>query len=206
LVPVLSGTYTISLSSGWNLISAPLNLTIRELGNESIVGDPLNVTPKNSLASIYRYNATSGSFEKCDYFDNWGWWPATGSEGFIELEPGRGYWVMADQNCVLTFDGTSPSDLDITLNEDWNLVGWYSMSEAILGEEALVGNPLNVTPENSLTSIYRYNATAGLFEKCDHFPDWGWGPATGSEGFTRLEPGRGYWVMATNECVWKHEI
>jgi len=196
----------ISLSKGWNLISAPLNLTTWELGEEAVVGDPLNVTPKNSLTSIYQYNATSGSFEKCDYFDNWGWSPATGSESFIELEPGRGYWVMANQDCVLTFDGTSPSDLDITLKESWNLVGWYSMSEALLGEEAVVGNPINVTSKNSLTSIYRYNATAGSFEKCDHFPDWGWGPATESEEFTQLEPGRGYWVMAENKCVWKHEV
>jgi len=192
------------LYTGWNLISVPVNLTSWELGNESIVSDPLNVTPKNSLTSIYRYNATSGLFEKCDYFDDWGWSPATGSEGFIELEPGRGYWVMADQDCVLTFDGTNPSDLDITLKESWNLIGWYSMSEALLGEEAVVGNPLNVTPENSLTSIYRYNATAGLFEMCDHFPDWGWGPATGSEEFTKLEPGRGYWVMADQNCIWKY--
>jgi len=206
LVPVLSGTYAISLNSGWNMISAPLNLTIQELGNESIFGDPLNVTPTNSLTSIYRYNTTSGSFEKSDHFDNWGWEAATGSKGFIRLEPGRGYWVMANQDCVLTFDGTSPSDLDITLNKDWNLVGWYSMSEALLGEEASVGNPLNVTQENSLISIYRYNATEGLFEKCDHFPDWGWWPATDSEEFTKLEPGRGYWVMAENECVWGHEI
>ncbi|RLJ03783.1 MAG: hypothetical protein DRP08_03015, partial [Candidatus Aenigmatarchaeota archaeon] len=66
----------ISLTKGWNLISVPLNLTTWELGEEAVVGDPLNVTPKNSLTSIYRYNTTSGLFEKCDHFDNWGWWPA----------------------------------------------------------------------------------------------------------------------------------
>ena len=198
--------YSFILSSGWNLISVPLNLTSWELGEEAVVGDPLNVTPKNSIISIYRYDAAAGQFEMCDHFDDWGWYPATGSESFTELEPGRGYWVMADQDCVLTFNGTGPADLDITLNEDWNLVGWYSMSEALLGEEAMVENPLNVTPENSLTSIYRYNATAGSFEKCDHFNDWGWWPATGSEKFTRLEPGRGYWVMAVNDCEWQYRL
>jgi hypothetical protein len=49
---------TISLDSGWNLISVPLNLNTWKLGNESVVGDPLNVTPENSLTSIYRYNTT----------------------------------------------------------------------------------------------------------------------------------------------------
>ena len=202
--PVLK-TYTISLTTGWNLISVPLNLTTWELGEEAVVGNPLNVTPKNSLTSIYRYNTTSGLFEKCDHFDDWGWWQATGSESFTELEPGRGYWVMAKNDCNLTFTGSAPSDINATLDTGWNLIGWYSMQEALLGEEAVVGDPLNVTSKNSLTSIYRYNTYSGSFEKCDHFDDWGWWPATGSENFTKLEPGRGYWVMAKNDCVWRHE-
>jgi parallel beta-helix repeat protein len=206
LVSVLSRTCTISLDLGWNLISAPLNLTIRKLGQESIVGDPLNVTPENRLTSIYRYNTTSELFEKCSHYDDWGWDPATGSESFTELEPGRGYWVMAKNDCNLTFTGTAPSDLNVPLDAGWNCVGWYSMSEAQLGEEAVVGDPLNVTPENSLTSIYQYNSSTGLFEKCSHYDDWGWYPATGSESFTELEPGRGYWGMAKNDCEWRHEV
>jgi len=195
----------ILLEDEWNLISTPLNLSSWELGDESIVGNPLNTTPKNSLTSIYRY-ITIGAFEKCDHFDDWGWCPATGSESFTELEPGEGYWVMAKNDCDITFTGTYPSDLDLTLAADWNLIGWYSTTKAILGEEAVVGDPLNTIPKNSLTSIYRYNTTIGAFEKCDHFNDWGWYPATGSESFTKLEPGRGYWVMAENECIWKHEV
>jgi hypothetical protein len=195
-------TYTISLNHGWNLISAPLNLPAWMLGDESVVGDPLNVTPENSLTSIYRYNTTSESFEKCTHYAGWGWAPATGSESFTELEPGRGYWVMAENDCDLTFTGTAPSDLDVPLDADWNCVGWYLTSAALLGEEAVVGDPLSVTPENSLTSIYRYNSSTGLFEKCSHYADWGWYPATGSESFTELEPGRGYWVMAENEGIW----
>ena len=113
----VSSIISLPLTSGWNLISVPLNLTSWKLGNESLVGDPLNVTPKNSLTSIYRYNATSGLFEKCDHFDDWGWWPATGSESFTELEPGRGYWVMAKNDCNLTFTGTAPSDLNVTVKK-----------------------------------------------------------------------------------------
>ena len=195
---------TISLDSGWNLISAPLNLTTWQLGQESVVSDPLNVTPKNSLTSIYRYNTTSELFEKCTHYDNWGWAPATGSGSFTELEPGRGYWVRAENDCNLTFTGTAPSGQDVPLDADWNCIGWYSTSAAVLGEEASVGDPLNVTPENSLTSIYRYNTTSGSFEKCSHYDNWGWAPATGSESFTELEPGRGYWAMAESNCVWNH--
>jgi hypothetical protein len=194
----------IALKKGWNLISVPLNLTIRELGQESVVGNPLNVTPENSLTSIYMYNTTSGSFEKCSHYEDWGWEHATGSESFTELEPGRGYWVMAENDCTLTFTGTAPSDLDVPLDAGWNCIGWYSISGAQLGNESVVGDPLNVTPENSLTSIYRYNTTSGSFEKCSHYADWGWEYATGSESFTELEPGRGYWAWADGDCVWKH--
>ena len=196
---------TISLNSGWNLISAPLNLTIRKLGEEAAVGDPLNVTPEDSLTSIYRYNTTSELFEKCTHYAGWGWAPATGSESFTELEPGRGYWAMAENDCDLTFTGTAPSDLSLPLDADWNCIGWYSTSVAELGNESLVCDPLSVTPENNLTSIYRYNTTSELFEKCTHYPGWGWEHATGSESFTELEPGRGYWAMAENDCVWNHE-
>jgi serine protease AprX len=197
---------SVHLHTGWNLISVPLELPTWELGEEDVVGNPLNVTPKNSLSSIYRYNATTGLFEKCDHFDDVGWWAATGSESFTKLEPGRGYWVMAKQDCDLTFTGTNPDDLNVGLDAGWNLVGWYSTYSALLGEEAVVKDPLNVTPKNSLSSIYQYNATTGLFEKCDHFDDVGWWAATGSESFTKLEPGRGYWVMAKNNCEWMHEV
>jgi len=199
-------TYDIALTSGWNLISAPLNLTTWVLGNESEVGTPLNVTPKNSLTSIYRYNTTSDTFAKCDHLNDWGWWHATGSESFTELEPGRGYWIRAETDCNLTFAGTVPSNRNVTLDTNWNLIGWYSLEEALLGEESAVGDPLNVTPENSLSSIYRYNTTTGSFDKCDHLNDWGWWPATGSQSFTALEPGRGYWVRAKNACVWRHDV
>ena len=196
---------TIPLNSGWNLISAPLNLTTWELGEETAAGDPLNVTPENSLTSIYRYNTTSELFEKCTHYAGWGWAPATGSESFAELEPGRGYWVMAKNDCDVTFTGTAPSDMSLPLDANWNCIGWYSTSEALLGEETAAGDPLSVTPENSLPSIYRYNTTSGLFEKCTHYANWGWEHATGSESFTELEPGRGYWAWAENDCVWNHE-
>ncbi|MCE8425610.1 MAG: PD40 domain-containing protein [Candidatus Methanoperedens sp.] len=67
-------SFTISLKSGWNLISVPLNLTTWELGDEAAVGKPLNVTPTNCLSSIYRFNSTSDLFEKSDHIADWGWW------------------------------------------------------------------------------------------------------------------------------------
>jgi len=84
----------------------------------------------------------------------------------------------------------------------WNLIGWCS-DEALLGEESVVGDPLGVIPANSLISVYRYDTASGLFEKCDHFNDWGWDQASGSEEFLQLEPDRGYWVMAINDCNWQ---
>jgi hypothetical protein len=205
-IPLSTETCDISLPAGWNMISVPLNLISWELGEEAVVGNPLVVTPTNSLTSIYRYNTSAGLFEKCDHLDDWGWWPATNSESFTELEPSRGYWVKTKTDCNLTFTGTTASDITVTLDTDWNLIGWYSKEEALLGEESVVGDPLNVTPKNSLSSIYRYNATKGKFEKCDYLDDWGWWPATGSESFTALEPGSGYWVWAEDACVWQHEV
>jgi hypothetical protein len=142
----------------------------------------------------------------CIHHEDWGWDNAMGSESFTELEPGRGYWVIADNDCTLTFTGTAPSDLDISLDAGWNCVGWYSTSVAELGQESLVVDPFNVTPDNSLASIYRYNTTSESFEMCIHHEDWGWDNVIGSESFTELESGKGYWVMADNDCEWNHEI
>lgn len=58
---------------------------------------------------------------------------------------------------------------------------------------------------NSLTSISRYVCSTGLFEKCAHFEGFGWWPTTGSESFTMPESGRGYRVMAEDDCMWRHE-
>lgn len=127
-------------------------------------------------------------------------------ESFAELEPGRGYWLWTKNDCDLTFTGTEASDINVTLDTGWNLIGWYSLESALLGKESVVGDPLNVTPKNSLSSIYRYNATTEQFEKCDRLEDWGWWPATGSDSFTELEPGRGYWVRAKNGCEWQHNV
>jgi hypothetical protein len=93
-------TCNISLTAGWILISVHLNRSSRVLGEEATVGDILCVTQNNSLTSIYRYNTTTVLFDKCDHLDDWGWWPATGSENFTELGQGRGYWVWANSGCV----------------------------------------------------------------------------------------------------------
>ena len=191
----------LDLYTGWNLISVPLNLNTWELGEESVVDDPLNVTPENSLAAIYRYDNPSESFEMSIHYADLGWYPAT--ESFTELEPGRGYWLWAENDCTLTFTGTAPSDLDVSLDSGWNCVGWYSTSVAELGEESVVDDPLSVTPENSLAAIYRYDNPSKSFEMSIHYADLGWYPAT--ESFTELEPGRGYWLWAENDCLWNHE-
>ena len=95
-----SEKYTTPLKSGWNMISVPLNLTNWEPGEEAVIGDPSDVAPKNNLSSIYRCTSMSGSFEKCDHFGDWEWYPATGSEDFTGLEPGSGYYVIAKNECV----------------------------------------------------------------------------------------------------------
>jgi hypothetical protein len=131
-------------------------------------------------------------------FDTTGAEPGTYT---VEAIDGYGYTAVTNVN-ILMSEITTP----FPLTEGWNLIGWYSTEEAPLGEEAVAEDPLNVTPKNSITSIYRYNTSKGEFEKCDHFDGWGWWPATGSESFIKLELGNGYWVMAKNECVWRMRV
>jgi len=200
------GYFRMALAKDWNLVSLPINLTSYELGEESSVGNPLIVFPRNTLKRIHRYNITTDSFEMTEHIDDYGWVPATGSEDFTKLEPGRGYWFESNQSSILYVIGYYPKEhLTINLDKDYNVVGWYSLSERRLGKESTYGNPLPVDPSNSIKIIHRYRTEYHLFEGVMHFDNWGWWPFTRSESFKYLEPGRGYYFYNTEPSTWEHD-
>ncbi|MGC8929359.1 MAG: DNRLRE domain-containing protein [Candidatus Woesearchaeota archaeon] len=193
------GKIDVELKAGWNLISMPFNLTYKTLGQESVVGDPLPVVPKNSILRLYRFNASSQNFEVTVHYNNWGWYSSS-NPNFNVLEPGRGYWAYANQtcnsqNCKLMLVGSKPETIKISLENGWNLIGWYSLLKPSLGEESVVGDPLPVVPKNSILRLYRFNASSQNFEVTVHYNNWGW-YSSSNPNFNVLEPGRGYWAYA----------
>ena len=189
------GKFSIELQEGWNLISTPLNLTYKTLGEESVFGDPLPTVPENGIERLYRYDAQSGSFESITHYENWGWY-STSSPNFNTIDAGVGYWAYAVEPCTLIFTGSLPETITLDLSDGWNLIGWYSLREDVLGEESVFGDPLPTVPENGIERLYRYDAQSGSFESITHYENWGW-YSTSSPNFNTTNPGLGYWAYAT---------
>jgi hypothetical protein len=196
------GKFNISLETGWNLISIPLNLskngnaswelTHRASWSAPLPGDPLPVTPKNSITYIFRWNPAADRYEYSRHYADWGW---VGS--FSTLEPGHGYWAYTTQPCNLTIVGGVPVDsTTISLDTDWNMVGWYSVKET-----ALDPDPLTADPPESITDIFRWNSTTDLYEWAMYWEGF-W---LSDEGVDTLEPGRGYWFNTYQHCTCTYE-
>jgi hypothetical protein len=86
--------------------------------------------------------------------------------------------------------------IDVELKSGWNLISIpFNLTYKILGQEAVVGDPLPVVPKNSVLRLYRFNASAQNFEVTVHYDNWGW-YSSSNPNFNVLEPGRGYWAYA----------
>jgi hypothetical protein len=94
-----------------------------------------------------------------------------------KMVAGKAYWIMMIKDASLLVTGT-PAPKIVELNKDWNMAGFNStkamgVSEG-LGEAA-----------SKVTVIYEYNAVTKQYEVV-----------------TTLEPGKGYWMLATSNVVW----
>ncbi|MBS3165027.1 fibronectin type III domain-containing protein [Candidatus Woesearchaeota archaeon] len=72
---------------------------------------PLESSPVNAVTRMYYYNASTESFRKVDHFSansthGWGWYPAAGSEDFMELVPGRAYYIRSQGASTWTINSS----------------------------------------------------------------------------------------------------
>lgn len=85
------------------------------------------------------------------------------------LTPGEGYWLSMNADNNVGFGGSPISSLEVTVRPGWNLIGGLSAPSKVL-------DPNNIVNENLL---YTYG--------------------TGYEESAVMEPGVGYWIVATQE-------
>lgn len=108
-----------------------------------------------------------------------------GISDLTNMEPGRGYWINMNRAENLTFSGEAAPG-SVTLEDGWNLVGYNS-----LGTQDI---------QKALASV------SGKYVSVWAFVDGAWkvhDPETpGLSDLTELTPGCGYWVNATDACVW----
>jgi len=120
--------YSISLTSGWNLISLPVTPTTWR----SIPNTLLSVSGK--INRIWTYDASYGMW--LVYNTD----PAVPSDSnFTSLEAGKGYWVEMNTAGILVGSGTLYEQLipsgdtpsgslpQVQLAEGWNMIGYYQL-------------------------------------------------------------------------------
>jgi hypothetical protein len=183
------GKHSISLVSGWNLISfnlVPVNTNIATVLS-SIAGN---------YDLVYAWDATVGS-------SNWKKYSPTAplySNTLSALNEKMGFWIHMTSADTLDVTGNAPAvPTEISLRTEgggWNLVGYPSAATISL-PAALQDH--GVGTDFSLVYSYRAAETPDPWKLFDRVA-----PAFAND-LTSLSPGWGYWVKVSVSHVWHVE-
>jgi parallel beta-helix repeat protein len=166
--------YTL-LIPGWNLLSVPL---VQNQNNLSIV-----------LGSIYGSYDAVQRYNNSDLNDPWKHYRPEKAFGndLSTLNESMGFWIHINKSAATAFlyNGTEPSsNRSIFLYPGWNMVGFPSLSNR---ERAIALN--NLIFDIHVDAIWTFDASTQK-----------WREIGASDSF---ELGRGYWIHATQECIWE---
>jgi RHS repeat-associated protein len=169
---------SIPLSANWNLISIP--------------EEPADTDPAVVLASIAGQYTIVYAYDGCDVADPWKQYdPADPvSSDLTVIDHVIGFWIEMTSPATLDVDGTIHSSTDIPLCEGWNLVG-YPLNQALPVAGALS------SIEGKYSRVYTSDPTDAVdpWQLYDpSVPDW-------VNDLQIMEPGRGYWILATEDVT-----
>ncbi len=165
----------LNLTAGWNLISLYLQPIDTRLSSvlSSIEG---------KYDSIWTYDAMTDQWRRS----------VANTPSFLnnleKIEANMGYWIMMNEPATLIIQGSSPEPT-IPLKAGWNLVGYNSHDPA-----PLIQYLSNV--ENNYNSIWAYDSTA------EEWSQYYVSAPTFLNDLEYLEPGSGYWIEVTEDCIW----
>ena len=170
--------FDFDLQPGWNLISLPLV--------------PIDPAPDAVFSSIGGGYDEVHTYEGCDVTDPWKRYIPGGTENDLAaMDVQHGYWLHATSSVTLTITGTQPGITTIPLCIGRNLAGYPSqgtrpITEALSSIEGKYTLVYTYDPEDSSDPWKTYEAGA---------PSW-------VNDLTAMNPGRGYWLQVTEDCMW----
>ncbi|MCJ7575495.1 MAG: right-handed parallel beta-helix repeat-containing protein [Dehalococcoidia bacterium] len=106
-------------------------------------------------------------------------WNATSRSYYVPtvIEPEKGYWVAVTENTTITIRGTPIDTWTTDINAGWNMIGSVITVASIVDP--------NDDPDGSVIPTAYW-----------------WNPVSKSYVLTTdIEPGKGYWVAALNDCI-----
>jgi hypothetical protein len=169
-------TLALSLVPGWNLISLPLHPE-----------DPSIEAVLRSLEGRYKHVQV---FENCADGNPWQQFdPHATANTLSTLDETKGIWINMAVTGTLVLTGTVPTFSYVPLCAGINLMG-YPLDQAQPTAAALN------TIAGHYTLVFAYDATTQSWRKFDvNAPDF-------VNTLAALEPGRGYWVVASEGTTW----
>jgi hypothetical protein len=185
--------FEIQINSKWNLISTPVVLLDNSMGQ--IFDEDANCTPV--VMSVWTYDAVTGL---------WHIYTPDGNDANDDLDtmvPGDGYWVLADDDCVLKIGGSLMQPAKLPPSKDivtgWNLIGYYG-TDGQLGYYGPAGNgKLAKCALNTLGSSMWDKGWTSLWGYWEPYNPNQW---AAYNKFDRLDPGAGYWMLAPADGIY----
>ena len=175
-VQQLIQAFDISLYSGWNLISLPLQPVNSSV--EYVIKD------LTGQIVVWYYNASNDEWTVYDTNAPFPW-----LNTLHNMDYGKAYWLKSSLGQTLTIQGTLVTDYVIGLKPGWNFVG-YNMSTGIMP-----------SPISGLTTpivAWAYHTAEDEWEVYDTEAPFPW-----LNTLTNMTAGKGYWIKSSIEQDWK---
>ncbi|MBA3045740.1 MAG: right-handed parallel beta-helix repeat-containing protein [Candidatus Thermoplasmatota archaeon] len=118
-IPPIITVFNISLTTGWNLLSIPLDMA--------------DTSVESVLSSI------TGNWDVVKFYDStdrtWKTYRVGATtNNLVNIDRTMGVWTHATANCTLTTMGQWAASTQIILKAGWNLVGYSSETEMTVGD------------------------------------------------------------------------
>ena len=169
-------SYSEQLYTGRNYISVPL------VPDDNSVSSVL-ASISGKYRYVYRLNPITKQFESYDSAA-----PPFAND-FNEMDSGRLYDLVTNEDCVWSHDGTTPANMNILMYTGRNYVGWPSMNtESVSSALSSI--------DGKYRYVYRLNPITKQFESYDSAA-----PPFAND-FNEMDPKRGYDVVTNEDCTW----
>ena len=141
--------------------------------------NPSDTSVSEVLSSIDGQYSVVQSYLASDASDPWKIYDPSAppiASDLSDLDVSMGFWINMNNSATLSVSGTAPSSTNIQLRAGWNMIGSVMCDVSI-------ENPQDIPDGSVQPFAYWYD------------------PATDSYLYTTtIEPAKGYWVAATEDC------
>jgi hypothetical protein len=170
-----------ALAGGWNLLSLTLA--------------PTSTAITQALASIAGHYDQVYAYDATDAADPWKLYDVARPSflnDLAQVNERMGLWVHTSAPLTLTVSGRAPFSTTIPLVEGWNLVGYPGLVTRPITEAlASIAGKYNL--------VQTYDAAESRWLTYDvSMPPF-------LNDLTEMVPGKGYWLVVTEDCVWNVE-